>query len=697
MSHPTISPENLKDLIPKMDLPKEIAAATGLPLKSISSTAELLADGATIPFIARYRKDVTGGLDEVDIGRIRDLIEELEEFEKRRLYMLTSIAQQEKLTGTILTLFLEAANKNEIEDLYLPYKRKRQTRAGKAREKGLEPLAELLLSDNPATFMERAADYINSERGVETVDEAVHGAMDIAAEVISEHPEVRDGCRKLFAKEGILSSKVISGKEETGITFRDYYEYSERVATMPSHRILAVSRGEKEEFLRVHIAIEEKRAIDLVEKFFPLRTQSLLSVWDELVKDCYKRLLEPSLEAEIRRDLKKQADLEAIKVFTLNLRELLLSPPMGQKWVLAVDPGFRSGCKLAVLNPQGDFISHKNIYPHPPRNHGDLARKVVSELVAQYKITAVAIGNGTAGRETEKFFTDMKKDRLLDPEVLIVRVDESGASIYSASPVAREEFPELDLTVRGSISIGRRLQDPLGELVKIDPKSIGVGQYQHDVDQTLLKNSLDEVVLNCVNQVGVEINNSSASLLKYVSGVGPQLAKAIVVYREQNGAFGERKELLKVPRLGPKAYEQCAGFLRIRGAKNLLDASGVHPENYSLVVGMAADLGVTVGDLVGNKELISSVNSKNYYSEKVGKFTMDDILAELMKPGRDPRKQFETVAFREDVMEFEDLEEGMVLEGVVTNVTGFGAFVDVGVHQDGLVHVSELSHTFVKD
>ncbi len=695
-----ISLEELPGLVPEIDTTAWIAQLVQLPARHVAACVQLLEDGATVPFISRYRKEMTGGMDEVAVTRVRDVLHELREFAARRQSVLESVAEQGKLTPALLSLFLEARTRSELEDLYLPYKRRRMTRADKARSRGLEPLARVLLGQEPYPengLAALAGTFVDPEREVHSAKDALDGACDICAEIVAEHAPLREALRALMRAEGRLRATVIRGKEEEAQQFRDYHDYSEPVLQAPSHRVLAVCRGEAEEMLRVHVVVEDERALALVGRFFPAPDPRLDKVWEHIRADAWERLLAPAIEAEVRREIKEKADTEAIAVFVSNLRELLMAPPLGARRVMALDPGFRTGCKIAILNAQGTFLAHKTIYPHPPREEREYARKVVSQLVAEYGIEAIAVGSGTAGRETEAFLREMVRDGELAKSIPIVRVDESGASIYSASELARKEFPDLDLTVRGAISIGRRMQDPLGELVKIDPKSIGVGQYQHDVDQTRLRRALDDVVESCVNLVGVELNTASASLLQYVSGVGEKLAQAIVAYRESNGPFSSRRDLLQVPRLGPKAFEQCAGFVRVREGAHPLDASAVHPERYGLVETMARDLGVPVEDLIGNAALVDRIDLQRYVSEDVGMYTLRDIVEELKKPGRDPRRAFEEVGFREDVMEFEDLQEGMILTGVVTNVTAFGAFVDIGVHQDGLVHVSELSHTFVRD
>ncbi|MBU1219122.1 RNA-binding transcriptional accessory protein [Myxococcota bacterium] len=696
-----ITKEELENLLVPINVTQIITSETGLGIRFVENTVNLLKEGSTIPFIARYRKEMTGGMDEVQIGLVRDRMTALEESSARRESMLSSIAEQGKLTKVLYSMFMETLDRDALEDLYLPYKRKRITRAEKARQKGLAPLAMVLTGEEKTelSLIEFASGFINEDKGVASAEDALAGARDILAEIISENIDVRNALRKLYMERGILTSNIITGKEADGATYRDYFDFTERVATAAGHRILAVSRGEKEEILRVHITIDEKDAESNIYRFVksPINTPEYNKQWELTVTDAFNRLLHPAMETETRRNLKEKADFEAIEVFMSNLRELLMASPLGQKIVLAIDPGFRTGCKVVVINRQGDFVAHQNIYPHEPRKQTELSQKIILDLVKKHSVEAICMGNGTASRETETFIRDMKKAGMLGSSIITLRVDESGASIYSASEIARDEFPDLDITVRGAISIGRRLQDPLGELVKIDPKSLGVGQYQHDVDQTKLKNGLDDIVLSCVNNVGVELNTASFALLKYVSGLGDKLARGIVEFREKNGPFKNRKELLKVPRLGPKAFEQSAGFLRIFGAENPLDSSAVHPESYDIVVKMAKDLNTSLKELVGNSAAVSSINLKNYITEKTGEFTLRDILNELSKPGRDPRNDFDAVEFREDVSEISDLEEGMILQGVITNVTAFGAFVDIGVHQDGLVHISELSDEYVSD
>ena len=672
-----------------------IASELNLNIQQVEVVIDLLAEGATIPFMARYRKEMTGSLDEVVLAAIRDRHEQLVELDKRKEAILKSIEKQEKLTPALAKAIEEAETMTALEDIYLPYKPKRKTRASIAKEKGLEPLALTLFEQNKVDVEKIAADYINKELGVASEQEALDGARDIIAEWISENQEARKNIRELFWQDGIIQASVMKSKAETeeAQKFKDYFDWKEPIKKTPSHRLLAMRRAEKEGFISLDISPTEDVAIQKLEKQF-IKTSS--PVGDQVslaIKDSYKRLLKPSLESEVRVETKLQADVEAIKVFAANLKELLLASPLGQKRVLALDPGFRTGTKLVVLGEQGELLFNTVIYANEPQRETAKSTMIMKELCSQFKIEAIAIGNGTASRETESFVKAIG----LPKEVMVVMVNESGASIYSASEVAREEFPNQDITVRGAVSIGRRLTDPLAELVKIDAKSIGVGQYQHDVDQSKLKAGLDDVVMSCVNSVGVEVNTASKELLSYVSGLGPQLAKSIVEYRNQHGAFKDRSALHKVPRLGDKAFEQCAGFLRIRDSKNPLDASAVHPERYDLVEKFAGDLGCTVKDLMTTADLRKKLDLKNYVTATVGLPTLTDILAELEKPGRDPRQKFEVFSFEEGIHEIKDLKVGMVLPGIVTNVTNFGAFVDVGVHQDGLVHISHLSDKFVKD
>ncbi|MCC6834319.1 MAG: RNA-binding transcriptional accessory protein [Cytophagales bacterium] len=673
----------------------KIAGELNLKAPQVTCVVALLAGGATIPFIARYRKEVTGSLDEVQLAAIRDRHEQLVELDKRRESILSSIEKQQKLTPELAHAINQAETLNELEDIYLPYKPKRKTRASIAKEKGLEPLAVTIFEQATTDVSTLAKTFIDAEKGVTSEQEALDGARDIMAEWISENQEARQKIRELFWGEGIIEAAVIKSKAESNEAqkFKDYFDWKEPIKKTPSHRLLAMRRAEKEGFITLDIAPEEGQAIASLEKQFVKGASKASEQVSLAVKDSYKRLLKPSLETEIRVESKMKADAEAIQVFADNLKKLLLASPLGQKRVLALDPGFRTGTKLVCLDEQGTLLFDTVLYQNEPQRETAKSATIVLGLCDRFKIEAIAIGNGTASRETETFVKNIG----LPKEILIVMVNESGASVYSASDVAREEFPNHDVTVRGAVSIGRRLKDPLAELVKIDPKSIGVGQYQHDVDQPKLKAGLDDVVVSCVNSVGVELNTASKELLAYVSGLGPQLAKSIVEYRNQHGAFADRNALLKVPRLGEKAFEQCAGFLRIRDSKNPLDASAVHPERYELVKQFATDLGCTIKDLMTSAELRKKLDLKKYVSNTVGLPTLTDILSELEKPGRDPREKFEVFEFAEGVHEIKDLKIGMKLPGIVTNVTAFGAFVDIGVHQDGLVHVSHLSDKFVKE
>jgi len=667
---------------------KELAAKTS----QVRAAAALLDEGATVPFIARYRKEATGSLDEVAVASIRDRLEQLRELDKRREAILRSLEERELLTDELRGKIEGADTLTLLEDIYLPFRPKRRTKATIAREKGLEPLALKIFSQGQMDIEAAAAAFVDVEKGVANVEEALSGARDIIAEWVTEDLQARERMRMLFSGKGVMRSKVIPGKEEEGIKFRDYYEWEEPVAKAPSHRVLAMRRGEAEGFLTLRVAPPEDEALGLLGTLFvkadgPASEQVRLAV-----QDSYKRLLSNSMEAEVRLAVKKRADEEAIRVFADNLRQLLLAPPLGNRNVLAIDPGFRTGCKVVCLDRQGKLLHNDTIYPLLSERQTGEAGAKIRELCERFRTEAIAIGNGTAGRETESFIRGLG----LSGDIAVVMVNESGASIYSASDVAREEFPDHDVTVRGSVSIGRRLADPLAELVKIDPKSIGVGQYQHDIEQTALKKSLDDVVVSCVNAVGVELNTASRQLLTYVSGVGPQLAKGIVEYRNENGPFSSREGLRKVPRLGPKAFEQAAGFLRIRDGESLLDRSAVHPESYHLVDAIAADLGCSLSDLMRDEGLRQKVDLNRYVTDTVGLPTLNDIMAELGKPGRDPREGFESVSFNEGVQKLEDVKPCMKLPGIVTNITAFGAFVDIGVHQDGLVHISELSDGFVK-
>ena len=672
---------------------KIIAAELHVDAGFVQNTINLLESGATIPFIARYRKEMTGSMDEVVIAQVRDRLSQLKDLNARRLAILKSLTEQEKLTPELESAVANAATMAELEDLYLPYKPKRKTRASIAREKGLGPLADMIFSQRYTDIERRAEKFIDPEKGVNSVEEAIHGASDIIAETINEHGYARKRIRYLFEKESQISSRVVKGKDQEGINFEMYFDYHEPLHRAPSHRVLAMFRGENEEFLRVSVEVKEEQAYEILEKIFVKEHNASGELVKKAIIDSCKRLLFPSIETEMRQWAKLKADREAIRVFAENMRQLLLAPPLGQKNVLAIDPGFRTGCKVVCLDRQGKLVHNETIYPHPPQNEVKEAIHKIKSLVNAYKIEAIAIGNGTAGRETERLIRAIPFDR----EVIALAVNESGASVYSASAVARKEFPDYDVTVRGSVSIGRRLMDPLAELVKIEPKSIGVGQYQHDVDQTALMQSLEDTVVSCVNKVGVEVNTASEELLTYVSGLGPNLAKNIIGYRNENGPFKSRTEFRKVTRFGEKAFEQSAGFLRIRDAKNPLDRSSVHPESYPVVDQMAKKLNCTVDDLVAKAELRSQIRLEEFVTQSVGIPTLQDIMQELAKPGRDPRQQFEMFEFDKHIHSISDLRKGMKLQGIVTNITNFGIFVDLGVHQDGLVHISQLADRFVKD
>ncbi|MGN6368852.1 MAG: Tex family protein [Phycisphaerae bacterium] len=671
----------------------KVAGELNLKLSQVAATAKLLEEGGTVPFIARYRKEATGTLDEVAITSIRDRLEQLAELDARRKSILDSLEERKILTDALRTAVDGAETLAALEDIYLPYRPKKRTRATIAKEAGLEPLAEAIYADqeksDPAAL---AAGYINQEKGIETTDAALAGARDIIAEKINDHAETRAALRELFAEKGILKSEVAMGKEEEGAKYKDYFKWEEPIKTAPSHRILAVRRGAEEGILYFRIQPPEEEAVAIVEQLHVKGRGEGSEQVKLAAKDAYKRLLSMSMETEIRLGSKKRADEEAIRVFAENLRELLLASPLGQKRMLAIDPGFRTGCKTVVLDAQGKLLHNDVIYPDQGQHKTAEAEHTVRMLVEKYQIEAVAIGNGTAGRETETFVRKLG----LPASVQIVMVNESGASIYSASEVARDEFPDLDLTVRGAVSIGRRLMDPLAELVKIDPKSIGDGQYQHDVDQENLKKSLDDTVISCVNAVGVDLNTASKQLLTYVSGLNATIAENIVKHRNEKGAFKSRKDLGEVPRLGPKTFEQSAGFLRIRGSENPLDGSAVHPESYGIVERMAKDLGATVADLMRDPALRAKIDKQKYVTDKVGLPTLTDILNELAKPGRDPRATFEAFSFAEGLSKIEDVQPGMRVPGIITNVTAFGAFCDIGVHQDGLIHISQLADRFVK-
>ncbi|MBY0357188.1 MAG: RNA-binding transcriptional accessory protein [Candidatus Obscuribacterales bacterium] len=674
----------------------KVAQEMQLTLRQVQATHSLFEEGATVPFIARYRKEATGSLDEVAIAGIRDRVAALTELEKRREAIIKSLQERSLLTEQLEKKVSQAETLNVLEDIYLPYRPKRKTRASQAKEKGLEPLAKKIFAFESSNPQADAEAYINKDKGVETAADALSGARDIIAEWLSEDAELRAQARNYWTKKSWIMSKVVSGKEEEGAKYKDYFDWEEELELAPSHRVLAIFRGENEGFLKVELAPESEEMIERIEGRFIKNKGPAGEHMKLAIHDAYKRLLAPSMETEMRKAAKVKADTEAIRVFTDNLRQLLLAPPLGQKRVLAIDPGFRTGCKVVCLDEQGKLLHHDVIHPHTGAGGEAEAQKKVISLCRDFKIDAIAIGNGTAGRETESFIRKLDFKSIGKDKLPVIMVNESGASIYSASEVARQEFPDHDVTVRGSVSIGRRLMDPLAELVKIDAKSIGVGQYQHDVDQSALKSSLDDVVVSCVNSVGVELNTASKELLSYVSGLGPQLAGNIIQYRNENGGFKKREQLKKVPRLGAKAYEQAAGFLRIRDAQNPLDASAVHPESYSLVDRIAKDLGCTVRDLMNDDGLRKKIDLRNYVSDSVGLPTLNDIFTELTKPGRDPREHLDPVQFSEAITKPEDLKPGMVLQGVVTNVTAFGAFVDVGVHQDGLVHISELADRFIK-
>ena len=676
----------------------KIAAELAIQPRQVAATAVLLEEGGTVPFIARYRKERTGELDEVKIMSIRDRLEQLEELDKRRESIVASLVERKLLTEILAGKIAAAETINTLEDIYAPFRPKKRTRATMAKEKGLEPLAELLWTQDSSLDVQAAArEYVGREWQLddkagkfENPDEALAGARDILAERISEDATARARMRSLYMEKGVLKSKVLIGKEEEGAKFKDYFDWNEPAASAPSHRILAMRRGEAEGFLICRLTPDETEAIALLESIFVKGKSPAAMQVREATHDCQKRLLGFAMEGEARVTFKKKADEEAIRVFAQNLRELLLAAPLGQRAVLAIDPGFRSGCKVVLLDKQGKLIGNDVIFPE---RETDMATRLVKAAIQKFNVEAIAIGNGTASRETESFIRTLK----LPSSIPVVMVNESGASIYSASDVAREEFPNHDITVRGAVSIGRRLMDPLAELVKLDPKSIGVGQYQHDVDQSALKRQLDDVVVSCVNSVGVELNTASKNLLAYVSGLNARVAANIVAHRDENGAFKSRKELLKVSGLGPKAYEQAAAFLRIRSAEHPLDSSAVHPERYELVERMAKDIGSSVGEIISDGTKRAKLDLKKYVSADVGLPTLSDIVKELAKPGRDPRQQFEAFQFNETVHTMNDLKPGMKLPGIVTNVTAFGAFVDVGVHQDGLVHISQLSDDFVSN
>lgn len=670
-----------------------ISQELNIQIKQIEAVRELLSQDATIPFIARYRKEVTGSLDETQITAIRDRLNQLAELDQRRETILNSMEKHGHLTDELREKVLAAESLTVLEDIYLPYKPKRRTKGTIAKERGLEHLAEEIFKQNGIDPQALAAAYVDAEKEVPTEEDALQGARYIMAEWINEDETARTRLRALYERKGMIRSAVITGKEDEGAKFKNYFEWQEPAHSAPSHRILAMRRGEREDILSLSMQPPEDEAIEILEKLFLKGDGSDSGQVAAAIADSYKRLLSRSMETELRLATKDRAEKDAIRVFTDNLRQLLLAAPLGAKRVLGIDPGFRTGCKVVCLDRQGKLLHNDTIYPHTSKGQQNKAAETVIHLCEAHRIEAIAIGNGTAGRETEAFVRSLE----LPSKPIILLVNESGASVYSASEVAREEFPDHDLTVRGAVSIGRRLMDPLAELVKIDPKSIGVGQYQHDVDQGDLKASLDDVVVSCVNAVGVDVNRASAQLLAYVSGLGPQLAKNIVIHRDANGPFSDRKRLKDVPRLGPKAFEQAAGFLRITDAANPLDGSAVHPESYAIVDGMAADIGSSIAELMEDEKLRNKIDLKQYVNETVGLPTLNDIMDELAKPGRDPRQSFEIFEFDENVSEIKDLEPGMRLPGIVTNITKFGAFVDIGVHQDGLVHISEMADRFVKD
>ena len=670
---------------------KMISGLSGISEKQISSTLHLLGEGATIPFISRYRKEATGGLDEVQIEQIKEQHDKLCDIAKRKETILGTITEQGKLTAELEKRINDTWNPTELEDIYLPYKPKRKTRAEAARQKRLEPLATLLLLQRENNLSARAASFVKGE--VKDVEDALKGARDIIAEQVNEDERARNAVRNQFSRQAEINAKVVKGKEEEAAKYRDYFDFSEPLKRCTSHRLLAIRRAEAEGLLKVSITPDDEACIERLERQFVRGNNECSEQVSEAAIDAYKRLLKPSIETEFAAQSKEKADDEAIRVFTENLRQLLLAAPLGQKRVLAIDPGFRTGCKVVCLDAQGNLLHNENIYPHPPVGKTGEAASKLRKMVEAYQIEAISIGNGTASRETEDFINQQTFDR----QIPVFVVSEQGASIYSASKIARDEFPDYDVTVRGAVSIGRRLMDPLAELVKIDPKSIGVGQYQHDVDQTKLKKALDQTVENCVNLVGVNLNTASSHLLTYISGLGPQLAQNIVNYRAENGAFNSRKELMKVPRMGAKAFEQCAGFLRIPGAKNPLDNTAVHPESYHIVEQMAKDLKCTVNELIADKELRRKINISNYVTPVVGLPTLQDIMQELEKPGRDPRKTIKVFEFDKNVRTIADLREGMILPGIVGNITNFGAFVDIGIKENGLVHLSQLAERYISD
>jgi uncharacterized protein len=681
----------MSEKIKTKEYQRHISDNLNIDVWKVSNALDLLSEGSTIPFISRYRKEATGGLDETLIREIQNLYDRFLELDKRRETIIKTISEQGSMTDELKYKIDTALTINELEDLYLPFRPKKKTRASVAREKGLEPLAKVILEQKSQNIVLKAREFLSEK--VTSEDEAIQGARDIIAEWINENADARQQIRNLFHGKSIISSHVVRSKEEEGIKYKDYFEFEEKFSRCPSHRILAIFRGEDEGFLKARIGPDDEEAINILNRIFVKGDGEASEHIGLSVKDAYKRLMFPSIETEFRQIGKDRADNEAIKVFMDNLRQLLLAPPLGQKRVLAIDPGYRTGCKVVCLDSEGKLLHNETIYPNPPHNDKILATRKIRSLVETYQVEAIAIGNGTASRETESFIKRVKFDKNINVYI----VNESGASIYSASDVAREEFPDYDVTVRGAVSIGRRLMDPLAELVKIDPKSIGVGQYQHDVDQYKLKTSLDQVVESCVNLVGVNLNTASRHLLTYVSGLGPQLAANIITYRDKNGAFHSREDLFDIPRLGEKVFEQCAGFLRIPGGKHPLDNSAVHPESYLIVEQMSADLSCTVTDLIEKKDLREKINIEKYVTEKAGLPTLQDIIAELEKPGRDPRKDIKVFEFAPDIRSIEDLKPGMEVPGIITNITNFGAFVDIGVKQDGLIHISQMADKYVSN
>ena len=670
---------------------KMIAASLQLTEKQIRNAIQLLNEGATIPFISRYRKEMTDAMDEVQLAEAKEQYEKLCELEKRKQTVLNTIDEQGKLSDALKLRIENCWNATELEDIYLPYKIKRRTKAEIAREKGLEPLAKMIMAQNSNDLQAMAQPFVKNK--VESVEDALNGAKDIMAEWINESENARNAVRKIFSYEAVISSKIIKGKEEEAQKYRDYFDMNEKLSRCSSHRLLAMRRAEADGLLRVNISPNDDNCIEKLERIFVKSNNASSDFVYEAVKHAYKRLLKPSIETEFAAASKEKADTEAIRVFAENLKQLLLAPSLGQQRTLGIDPGYRTGCKVVCLDAQGNLVHNETIYPHPPQNEQMQAMRKIQKLVEAYNIQAIAIGNGTASRETEHFIQNIRYDH----EVKVFVVSENGASIYSASKIAREEFPDYDVTVRGAVSIGRRLMDPLAELVKIDPKSIGVGQYQHDVDQAQLKKSLDQTVENAVNRVGVNLNTASKHLLTYISGLGPQLAQNIVDYRAVNGAFSNRKQLMKVPKMGVKTFEQCAGFLRIPNAENPLDNSAVHPESYKLVETIAKDINTKVNDLIRNKALIQTIDKQKYVSDTVGLHTLNDILLELEKPGRDPREDVKMFEFDASVKTINDIRQGMELPGIVTNITNFGAFVDVGIKENGLIHISNMSDKFISN